>query len=189
MLGTIEDSTTRGKRSRAMLPGGGDSLWRSPTVRVSVPLGQSDAQSEPVPGAGNRADTAKGTTQNHLRNRRSQVRIQSGALSNGGRSRSTVRSPAAPSKSAPFDRNRRSCPQAEWDYRSNRPVGFSESRRTPRVRTERSRIRKSLRFEAGPRYVPRDHRQALSRQRVFGVNGPGEGAWEPAIGGHRVRTV
>lgn len=30
-----------------------------------------------------------------------------------------------------------------------------------------------LRDEAGPRYVLRDHRQTLSRQRVFGVKGPG----------------
>jgi hypothetical protein len=49
----------------------------------------------------------------NLRNRRSQVRILSGALSEGGRFRSTLRSPAAPGRTAPFGRNRRSCPQAE----------------------------------------------------------------------------
>ena len=42
--------------------------------------GQSDGQSEPVPEAGNRVDTGEETTQDHLRNRRSQVRILSGAL-------------------------------------------------------------------------------------------------------------
>ena len=67
----------------------------------------------------------------NLRNRRSQVRILSGALSEGRGFRSMVRSPAAPAISAQFGRNRCSCPQAELDYRSNKPAGFSGLRSTP----------------------------------------------------------
>ena len=52
--------------------------------------GQSDGQSELVREAGDRADTGKESTQDHLRNRRSRVRILSGALSEGGRFRLAV---------------------------------------------------------------------------------------------------
>ena len=80
---------------------------------ASVRIGQSDGQSDPVPGAGNRPAGGKEKTQDHLRNRSSQVRILSGALSKPGAFPSSLRSSAALAKSAPFGRNRRSCPQAE----------------------------------------------------------------------------
>ncbi len=75
--------------------------------------------------ATDRAPSAKDLGLDHLRNRRSLVRIQSGALSKGGGYGSTVRSPAEPAKPVQFGESRRSCAQAEQDYRSNKPTGIS----------------------------------------------------------------
>ena len=65
-----------------------------PTMRVFVLTTQPGGQSETDYEAVNRADTGKERTQDHLRNRRSQVRILSGAFFRVGVIRSTQRSSA-----------------------------------------------------------------------------------------------
>ena len=60
------------------------------------------------------------------------------------------------------------------EHLSQRPRSLERARQYPTEPGEAISEPEGRRFESGPRYVLRDHRQTLSRQRVFGVKGPGD---------------